>query len=241
MPVDARLERLYDRIELIAGKGNPDQGKLCIMSFVAFLAGEAHSDGPDTASGVIRYFAMCVNDAMPADTRQRLKPFAPRIIGTNDGHDETRGHLLYDALIGEILPQLESDCRRTSRSTSVHFWLRFINPSLDPVQSQFGQLLSEAKKAHQNGLWKNLGTCIAKALLDGAGLAREPRAQDWYWNKAIELLDRLCDVGPGDRVVGVRPNRIERMDRLLSRPDAAKEAPNPLSAVLQRFRVSFSP
>ena len=73
------------------------------MSLVAFLAGEPHSDAPGCASPLIQTFAVLVNDHMPHAARQRLKPFAPRIIGTDDGFDPVRAAVLRHALAEEIL------------------------------------------------------------------------------------------------------------------------------------------
>ncbi|MGH7191194.1 MAG: hypothetical protein ACREF0_18650, partial [Acetobacteraceae bacterium] len=70
MVVDERLERLYEKVELVKGAGDPSQGKLCVMSFVALLAGEGHSDRPRTASPLIRELAVRINDAMPRAMRQ---------------------------------------------------------------------------------------------------------------------------------------------------------------------------
>ena len=64
MNVNAAMERLYERVELVRGVGDRWRGQLCLMSFVALLAGEAHSDSPLTASSVIRPFGMVINDEM---------------------------------------------------------------------------------------------------------------------------------------------------------------------------------
>ena len=40
MDLNLRLQRALDRVELVSGSiGNPSQGRMCIMSLVAFLAG----------------------------------------------------------------------------------------------------------------------------------------------------------------------------------------------------------
>ena len=54
MTVDERMEQVYQQIELVRGVGDRRRAKLCIMSFVALLAGESHTDSPDTASAVLR-------------------------------------------------------------------------------------------------------------------------------------------------------------------------------------------
>ena len=95
MELDLRLQRALERVELVSGTiGNPGDGKMCLMSLVAFLAGEDHSDSPECASPVIQAFAVRINDNMAYEARQRLKAFAPRIIGTNDGNDGLRAQVL---------------------------------------------------------------------------------------------------------------------------------------------------
>ena len=80
MTIDAQLEHLYQQIELVRGSGDPKHRRLCIMSFVAFLNGEPHTDNPTTASSLIRRYAMVINDEMPDSLRQRLKPTIPSQI-----------------------------------------------------------------------------------------------------------------------------------------------------------------
>ncbi len=106
MDLDLRLQRALDRVELVGGSiGDPGEGRMCLMSLVAFLAGEPHSDSPGCASPVIQAFAVALNDHMPRAARQRLKPFAPRIIGTDDGFDRLRTAVLRQALAEEIPPE----------------------------------------------------------------------------------------------------------------------------------------
>ena len=106
MDLDPRLQRAFDRVELVGGTiGDPGDGRMCLMSLVAFLAGEPHSHSPGCASPVVQAFAVAVNDHMPRAARQRLKPFAPRIIGTDDGLDRLRAAILRRALAEEIPPE----------------------------------------------------------------------------------------------------------------------------------------
>ena len=111
MDLHPRLQRAFDRVELVSGSiGDPDEGRMCLMSLVAFLAGEPHSDAPGCASPLIQTFAVLVNDHMPHAARQRLKPFAPRIIGTNDGFDPVRAEILRHALAEGILAKASGQC-----------------------------------------------------------------------------------------------------------------------------------
>src|SRR5258707_9931175 len=109
MVVNPQEERLYDQVELVRGTGSRNRGQLCIMSFVAYLAGERHTDHPRTASSFIHDFAIPLNDGIPTALRQQLKPFAPQIIGTNDGHDLKRAAVLSQMIMGEVLPRAMCD------------------------------------------------------------------------------------------------------------------------------------
>src|SRR4051812_46855591 len=83
MDLDLHLQRSFDRVELVSGTiGNPGDGKMCLMSLVAFLGGEEHSDSPECASPLIQAFAVRINDNMPhklgsASRRLRRASSAP--------------------------------------------------------------------------------------------------------------------------------------------------------------------
>src|SRR6266568_1215300 len=73
MSVNLQAERLYDQVELVRGAGSRNRGQLCIMSFVAYLGGERHTDHPRTASSFIHDFAIPLNDGISTALRQQLK------------------------------------------------------------------------------------------------------------------------------------------------------------------------
>src|SRR5918995_5657419 len=112
MGPDLRLrqqQRVLDRFELVSGTGEPGEGTACVMSLVAHLAGEGHTNRPRCASPVIREFAIPVNDSMPRGARQRLMPFVPRLVGTNDGLDRGRAEVLRRVLVETILPRASGE------------------------------------------------------------------------------------------------------------------------------------
>jgi hypothetical protein len=70
------------------------------MEWVAYLAGEAHSDNPASVSPALAAFARSRNDALDDHARQRLRPYLARSIGTaGDGGDEWRARLCTDWLV----------------------------------------------------------------------------------------------------------------------------------------------
>ena len=80
----------------------PERGQDVRMSFCCLVGGVLEPDAPGCASPVIRTFAILINDQMPGEVRQRLKPFAPSIVGTKDGLDEARAEILRRALVGDF-------------------------------------------------------------------------------------------------------------------------------------------
>lgn len=218
MVENARLERIYEGIELVGGVGNPAARTMCIMSFVACLAGEGRTDAPVTASPVIRAFAILINDRMPPEMRRRLKPFAPRIIGTNDGLDEARTEILRRALAEEILPKVFGDSSgrtpaRRRRGVIERAWIGLCKGGL---RRRILGLLDEATCGYRPDLGVDLAHAAGELISLCALEAVRSDDEVWYWSKAIELLDRLCSVGAEGRVPAVRPDRLEWLERILA-------------------------
>lgn len=83
----------------------PEEGR-CAMEWVSYLAGEPHSDSPSCVSPVLRALCISLNDGLPDEPRQRLRPYLARTIGTaGDGLDEERAWLAMDWLIRTYAPR----------------------------------------------------------------------------------------------------------------------------------------
>lgn len=238
MTVDARLERLYQQIELVRGIGDPNRRRLCIMSFVAFLTGEAHTDRPSTVSSLIRRFAMVINDEMPDSLRQRLKSFAPRLIGTKDDEDHARAQLLVDAAQVEILPRIAEDFGRTI--TPSRCAINGKGPCKQPVT-----LHELAEKVAGFGTSPGTYNCEDMAaalaqLLAHCGKAAPASLGDWYWLKAIDLLDRLSDFTTGRPRPEICPERLVSLEAFLTRRSEMQQHKMRAAAAFARVR-SFIP
>lgn len=210
MIADLELQRLYDRVRLVQGRGDRRSGTLCIMTFVALLAGERHTDAPSTASPLIRQFAVAINDAMPDTERQRLKPFAPRIIGTADGFDPGRAALLRSAMQQTVFPRIYSDLREGILPPGPLY------PSCAAATGQSAReaLCGFAAAAAAEDTPRNqrqLALLAARLLSACAASATTPPAQAWYWAQGINLLDQLCDVGMPHLRCGPPRARIEKL------------------------------
>jgi hypothetical protein len=209
MSVDVELERLYGRVRLVRGKGSRRSGGLCIMSFVALLAGERHSDAPAAASPMVRQFAVVLNDAMPDAERQRLKPFAPRILGTADGFDPGRAALLRQAMQRAVLPRIHDDLRTGALPSGA-----LSDPcGVAPAQPASAMLASYAALAAADDAPRSHRQLALHAarLLSACAVAVEARARPLYWSMAIDILDRMCDVGARPAHPALTASRIARL------------------------------
>jgi hypothetical protein len=201
MHLDLRLERALERVELVTGVGTRDAGRMCVMSLVACLAGEEHTDSPACASPLIRAFAIPLNDNMPHGVRQKLKPFAPRILGTQDGQDAVRAELLRQSLSQEILPKLGGRQTSQTRRFTGALWrlwsllgMRRLEREAEWMMDRAVALADGADMARAIAAAGAVGRLLARAARE----ATDPREADRLWDIAIGLLDRLCDVG-GER------------------------------------------
>jgi hypothetical protein len=204
MSFDVDVQRRYDGVELIAGIGDPRLNRFCIMSFVAFMAGEYFGDRPKTASQIIRKFVIPLNDRVDPATRQRLKPFAPRIIDTNDGHDDDRAVLIWQTVIREILPVALDDAAGGSRNVARD--RHILGESAASIRLAVGELPARIRRniehmleAQERGCHGVLAKEAGHMLATLAESVQQEERRTWYLNQAIILLDRLCEVGATER------------------------------------------
>lgn len=220
MDLDLRLQRLFDRVELVSGIGTPGLGQMCVMSFAACLAGEGHTDHPSGVSPVIRSFAILLNDQMPTEIRQRLKPFAPRVLGTNDGLDSLRAELLRSALVDRLLPRAtEKTAPRSIPELAGRLGRFWRGLRSRHVRMQMQKMLQRAEQSCRPG-HELRGTQLAHAAVSLISLrARHADNRDeaeWYWNEAVALLDRMCDIGGARHALElVRADRVGWLETVL--------------------------
>jgi len=211
MELDLRLQRALDRVELVSGTiGNPGDGRMCLISLVAFLAGEDHSDSPDCVSPLIQAFAIRINDNMPHEARQRLKAFAPRIIGTNDGYDGPRAQVLRRVLVSGALTRVQGHglTEPTASAPGRHFMLRRLWLWL---RKDDQQRLLDCSLSADDGV--SLARHVARLITRLARSAPNVWVQDAYWNAAIGIVDELCEVGASTRFErGIQPDRLAQLE-----------------------------
>lgn len=118
---------LLDQLILDSGSHSPAEliekwnKTACVMEAASYIAGEPWSDSPKCVSPVLTSFGIRLNDSLPEDKRQLLKPFIPDLIGTrDDGLDDARRDMARRWLMAEWLPK----------------WLRLANSAIH----LFGQM-----------------------------------------------------------------------------------------------------
>jgi hypothetical protein len=150
---------------------SPDDG-VCIVELASIIGGEPFSDRPDCVCPVIAAFLRGWNDRAGYAARQRLRPYARRVVGTG-------GY------------------RRISRIRR-DLCLRWAGADLDrgPVGRSAVRLRLRLRIAWSVGLWPAL------RLKQGAGAyaARACFTGDDA-EAAFELLDRMLEVGATPRPI----------------------------------------
>ena len=143
---------------------------------------------------------------MPPDARRRLKPFVPRLIGTNDGLDRKRAEVLRRALVETILPRVSGGRQAGSAGGVVEAARRARSGACGSGCSGAACCATSAgsctkTKGRTAALAERAELASAAGHLLGlcARDAQDAREAEWYWSQAIGLLDRLCDVGAQGR------------------------------------------
>jgi len=82
----------------------PEYG-LCAMEMVAYMERLEHSDSPACTCPVIAAYVRQLNDLMPAEEREKLKPYLSRLVGTvSSQHTLARAEYFAWAAIRQFAP-----------------------------------------------------------------------------------------------------------------------------------------
>lgn len=98
----AKIESVY----LAKGAHDSFARGASVMEAVAYVAGEPFSDHPRCASPVVGAFLRAWNDRLDDETRQRLKPYVVRLVGTagSDKDERRRRDMLWEWVLGTLVP-----------------------------------------------------------------------------------------------------------------------------------------
>jgi hypothetical protein len=205
---------MIDVCALPLSRGNhdkPDEG-MCVMEMASYLAREPWSDHPLCVSPVIAAFCRSWNDALDDETRQRLKPYAFKVVGTNTGpaDDETRAWMATDWLCRVQAPAWLRLAGLTEHAQALESLARIADattagaaqPALDASREAAAAAWAAAWDAARDAAGAAARAAARDAARDAAGAAARDAARDALrptvvalQASAFELLDAMIAVG----------------------------------------------
>jgi hypothetical protein len=187
---------------LSAGRhSSPEEGR-CAMEWVSYLAGEPHSDEPACVSPVLRAFCISFNDDLDDGTRQGLRPYLARTIGTSrDGRDAERAWMAMDWLVRVHTPAWLELASLATPATR----LRELDPIVghDELVAAHEALL--VARADARTAW-SAGRSVAWTIAWSAGRLT---AREIGWASAAAAAWASARIGVGD-ILGVRVRAAAR-------------------------------
>jgi hypothetical protein len=167
---------------------SPEDGH-CLLEVVSMLAGQPFNDHPPCVSPVLRSYGIALNDRWDDTQRQRLLPYAPRMLNTaGDGHDGARSYLALDWLIRTFAPAWLDLAGLTTPAAE----LRALAPVANEVAVQAAAAASRraeetaaaARAAARAAAWTAALDAALAAALDAARAAARAAARDAAWDAA---------------------------------------------------------
>ncbi|MGH6654434.1 MAG: hypothetical protein ACRDVE_04425, partial [Actinocrinis sp.] len=151
--------RDLDLDALVLDSGGHDQnteGQMCLLEAAAYVAGEEWTDQPQCVCPTLATFGSSLNDVLPDDKRQLLKPLIPELLGTrDDGHREARGYMALDWLIRTYLPTWLSVTERID--AAVAQGIRDLPPIVDMESARAAGELVRAARDKAAAAWDAAG------------------------------------------------------------------------------------
>ena len=162
---------VLESLELSEGAHDRWEKGACLMEAVAYVAGETFSDHPECACPLLSAYGRSLNDNMPTDLRQELKPLIPMLVGSRSAEsEERRSVLLADWYIREHLPRILVLAKLEAEAEKL--------AALPPLTRENTQAAIDAVKAAGSAAW------AARAAWD----ARDARAA-WAARDAWDTWD----------------------------------------------------
>ncbi len=195
-------------VTLQQGKHATPEDGVCLLEAVALFAGERHSDHPVCASPVLIAYGIGLNDQWDTATRQHLKPFIPRIVGTaGDGQDEARSFLALDWLIRTYTPAWLDLAGLDAAARSLRDHRRIVD--LVAAQS-VGPLVRDAAKQSAAA-----GAAARDAARAAAGDAAWAAAWDAAWDAAGDAARAAARAAVRPTVETLQESALDLFDAML--------------------------
>jgi hypothetical protein len=192
-----------DALVLSAGSHTSPAEGACVIELASYLAHEPWSDHPQCVCPVLASFLRRWNDALDNATRQRLKPYAARVIGTRGSPAlaQRRAWMLADWLVREQTAAWLESAQLHDQAAALRALPELTRESVDgamPVICAAQTRASVAWAAARDAAWDAAGEetsyDAARAKADAALAPVKARLVE----SAFQLLDRLVEVRDAD-------------------------------------------
>lgn len=194
---------------LHSGSHDASEGKRCAMEWVAYIAGEPHSDSPACVSPVLKAFGIALNDRWDDEQRQKLRPYLARCIGTaGDGRDEERAWLATDWLIREFTPAF---LELVPSIVPLAAKIRAHHPIQNTTDLNHATLLVNIARKDAAAAWTAAGTGAWAAAWAAAGTAAGTAAWDAAWTAAGTAAGDALE----PTVIRLQASALDLFDRML--------------------------
>jgi len=155
------------------GHNSPDEG-LCLLEAVAYVRGVEHTDRPRCVSEVLGTYGRALNDCLPHEPRQQLKPFIVLLPGTaHDGLDEQRSYLALDWLIRTWTPAWLDVAGLSQEATA----LRGLRRIVDLVTAEEARPVVLAARDNAAAAWAAARAAAGAAAWAATGAAARAAAR----------------------------------------------------------------
>ena len=206
-----------EKITLESGAHESREDGMCLLEAAAWWAGERHSDYPACVSPVLAAYGRMLNDCLPADRRQQLRPFIPLLPGTaGDGRDQARGLMAADWLVRVYVPAwLDAaglDAAGLRGLPPVGSWdeLAGIQPLLDDARRRSSAAWAAwdaARDAARDAVWAAVWAAARAAARDAArdaawaaSRAKLSPVVSQLQDSAIALFDSMITAAPQTQI-----------------------------------------
>jgi hypothetical protein len=192
-----------DHLTLNSGAHPSIEAGACLLEAASYVAGEPWTDHPQCVSPVLGSFGRNLNDALPDDRRQELKPYIPRLIGTaDDGKDETRSYIALDWLIRTYTPAFLDLAGLTGEAAELRNLRRIVDivaarqagPVVRRAREKAAAAWDAARDAAGNAAW----AAARDAAWDAAGNAAGNAARAAAWAAAWDAAGDAARAAAGD-------------------------------------------
>ncbi len=220
-------ERVAKIDAMTLDKGAHDEGdEMCVMEAVAYVAGEPWSDHPECACPVIGAFMQNWNDSLDDETRQRLKPYVTRLVGTKSTTEVevARSWMACDWLVRTFTPAWlelaglgdDAAALRGLPNLDSAALVDAAMPVIEKAHKSAAAARAAARDAAWAAAWAAAGAAAWDAAWAAAGAAAGAAARDAAWAAARDAARDAARAALAPTVLALQGEAFGLLDRMLA-------------------------